>query len=304
MHHDKQELIKLIENPKLWTTIAERTLIEIGVINETRGTKGPKVLSTSSPYWPGTDLHCTKCNNTSTFSCQTASFQNHTGIKTSGRNPSPHWTEDYLLLVSYLCQRCEAYRRHFCFSARHINGEVRVYKFAAWPAQRPKGNSAVKDILDTEKADIFRRGMMCEQHGLGMGAHAYYRRIVETSIAEWLDELKAATGEESHQEWLDSHDGRPQMKAQIDRLQHFMHDSIAGDGKTPINALYSTLSEGLHSLSDEDCLVLAEVLRELLVSTLIKISEMRDKGDLIQDAQDKLNKLKSKLANPQQQSKG
>lgn len=284
-----KEITELLETPKLWGKIRFVLVEALGAI-ELRN----YAYNISRGRWPGIDLPCSQCNRANTFACKDG------GFFTSFTKPLP----GHLLLVTFICQRCSDFERSFLFGTTAVGSELYLVKVAAWPAQRPQGHDAVKDILDAEKADFFRRGMMCEQHGLGMAAHAYYRRIVETSIDEWLDELKAATGEESHQEWLDRHGGRPQMGEQIARLQYFMHDSISGNGKNPINALYSTLSEGLHSLSDEDCLVLAEVLRELLVFTLRKISEVRDKGDLIQETQDKLNRIKSKLANPQQQSKG
>ena len=286
----KEEIAKVLETPKLWVEIRWQDLNKINAFWFTGA--GYEVLSRG---WPGIELHCPLCNRATTYTCRGGGFFG---------GAASNIEAGLLLTVTYECQRCVSHTRQFVFGTKGAGDGTKFVKFAAWPAQRPRSRNAVKDILDKEKADFFRRGMMCEQHGLGMGAHAYYRRIVETSIEEWLDELKAVTGEEGHQEWLDKHDGRPQMGEQIDRLQHFMHDSIAGDGKAPINALYSTLSKGLHSLPEDDCLVLAEALRELLVFTLIKISEMRDKGDLIQDAQNKLNNLKSKLANPQQQSKG
>lgn len=36
-----------------------------------------------------------------------------------------------------------------------------------------------------DHASSYKKGLICESHGYGIGAHAYYRRIVE-NIVNWL----------------------------------------------------------------------------------------------------------------------
>ena len=61
-------------------------------------------------------------------------------------------------------------------------------------------------------------------------------------------------------------------REKIDLVKDLLPASLRPRGLNPLAILHSTLSEGLHSLSDQECLALAEAVRTALVSLVNQIA--------------------------------
>jgi hypothetical protein len=133
--------------------------------------------------------------------------------------------------------------------------------------------------------DIFLKGRQCENHGLGIGAFVYYRRVLEShknqilneiirvskkigAAAEMLSTLEAAVTEISFSKALDS-------------VKTAIPESLLVNGQNPLTLLHSALSEGLHEQTDESCLELAHAVRVVLVELAERLGQaLKDEAEL------------------------
>jgi hypothetical protein len=62
------------------------------------------------------------------------------------------------------------------------------YKFGELPPYGPPTPARLIRLFGKDR-DIFLKGRQCENHGLGIGAFVYYRRVVESHKNQILDEI-------------------------------------------------------------------------------------------------------------------
>lgn len=149
-------------------------------------------------------------------------------------------------------------------------------KLGVWPSQRPTPPAAVKRYLGEKYVHLYKNGLACERHNFGVGAFAYFRRIVEGIIYKLLEDLSRfveddaekrdayATALESIKE---SHSGSEKIAVVKDLLPA----NLRVGGRNPLGQLYSALSEGIHAQDDETALGQAttiKVVLEILIGRL------------------------------------
>ena len=126
-----------------------------------------------------------------------------------------------------------------------------------------------------EYVAVFKRGLICESQGYGIGAFAYYRRIVELVIDELLDSIDALlAGDEkaTYEKGLAKTKETRVASEKIDLVKDLLPASLRPQNMNPLQLLHSALSEGIHALTDEDCLSFAEAVRNTLVSLVDQIA--------------------------------
>ena len=77
-------------------------------------------------------------------------------------------------------------------------------------------------------------------------------------------------------------------------MKDLLPASLRPRGLNPLAILHSTLSEGLHSLSDQECLALAEAVRTALVSLVNQIAARRNSTKQLSESMRKLLDKKSR----------
>jgi hypothetical protein len=119
-----------------------------------------------------------------------------------------------------------------------------------------------------EHAYYYKRGLICESQGYGIGAFAYYRGIVEEIIEKLLEDIpKLMTGvdQEKYLEALKRVGAAKRADEKIKLVKDLLPSILKPNGKNPLQILYDTLSEGIHGKTDEQCVVLAQNIRMVLV---------------------------------------
>jgi hypothetical protein len=137
---------------------------------------------------PEIQLHCSSdaCNGERLFRTEDESYI------VRGRG----WNFDY---VNYWCGNCQKQTRIYALAVVvETDAEqkkpigVRCYKFGELLPYDPPTPSRLISLLGTGR-DLFLKGRRCEIQGLGIGAFAYYRRVVEDQKNRILAEIiKAA----------------------------------------------------------------------------------------------------------------
>ena len=82
--------------------------------------------------------------------------------------------------VRYICKNCGVTQKTFALAVAPEKGkaEGRVQKLGEYPPFGPPTPSRVMKLVGADR-ELFIKGRRAELRGLGIGAFAYYRRVVE-----------------------------------------------------------------------------------------------------------------------------
>ncbi len=203
------------------------------------------------------NMECPKCASNQTFVMTNKYYENcgHTNFPVEG----------LVFRMVYMCVHCQEFERVFYVKVDE-NREC-LMKVGQYPAWEIKGDANIEKLLG-EHSGYYRKGLICESQGYGIGAFGYYRRIVEETIDKMLDEIAELLSEEDlarYQGALAKTKETTITQEKIDLVKDLLPPILRPEGMNPLSALHSALSEGLHAGSDEECLEFAGTCREILV---------------------------------------
>ncbi|MBN2267220.1 MAG: hypothetical protein JW725_02660, partial [Candidatus Babeliaceae bacterium] len=134
--------------------------------------------------------------------------------------------------------------------------------------------------------DLFLQGRQAESQGMGIGAYAYYRRIVENQKDRLIDEIikvvEHTSTDQNLIEQLKNARQEQQFIAALDKIKAILPPTLLINGHhNPLKFLHQALSEHIHNCSDEQCLELARDIRVLLTEMAERINQiLKDKKEL------------------------
>ena len=212
---------------------------------------------------PAIHMFCANCSTERTF-VNLGSQSRHGGhYNFYDSLPAPFDVE----LARYLCAACKSFGRLFVLETGETDGKSFIRKIGQKPDWEVILEDRVVQSLGTREA-LFRRGIDCESSGYGVGAYAYYRRVVEDIIDELLDLIQPLIereGQAKYAEALKNTKAAIVAQDKIVLLKDLLPPSLCRGGFNPLSIIYSALSEGIHARTDEECLDLAGAVRESLV---------------------------------------
>jgi len=206
-------------------------------------------------------------------------------------NPGPHLEENSsnYLYVTYQCSNCQMTQKVYSLAVMLFTDEQSYEmccKLGEIPPYGPPFPSRLIKLIDPDR-DIFLKGHECENQGLGIGAFTYYRRVVENQKNRILAEIvkvsekigvpqdKIDTLREAIQE--------TQFSKSLKMAKDVMPESLLINRQSPILLLHHALSRGVHELSDEECLKLANTVRLVLGELSERLSAvLKDDAELIE----------------------
>jgi len=205
-----------------------------------------------------------------------------------------------IVRARYRCSSCNRMNRtFFLYFFRGVktkeNYAIDVMKVGQYPAWSIELDKELENILG-EHADYYKKGLVCESQSYGIGAYAYFRRITEEIIDKLLDsicDLIEEKDREAYAEALEKTKKTRVTQEKIDLVKDLLPISLKPDGINPLGVLHSALSEGLHSLSDEDCMEQAEIIRNILVFLVNQTIRMKNDSSIFTDGMRKLLEKKN-----------
>lgn len=211
--------------------------------------------------WPDLRLHCQKCEGERTF-----------------RNPSDSSAQINLEAINanpvYTCGDCDEQTKHYSLYIKfEEDGFGSVYKYGELPPFGIPVPNRLLRLFGGEDAKTFLKGRQCENLGYGIGAFAYYRRVVENHRNDLYDEIikvcrTVGAAEELITE-LDAAKNEISFSKSLEKIKTGLPQGLLINGHNPLNALHGALSVGLHNESDDDCLAAAQAVR-LVISDLVE----------------------------------
>ena len=226
---------------------------------------------------PELDLHCENCDGTRAFKC--------TNDFSATLSPGTVFEE-----LDYQCKNCkdgERFSKRFCLAIIGEGVDGAVQKIGEYPAYNPITSRKVYDLIGENHRELFLKGRRAELRGLGIGAFAYYRRIVDDQKDMIIDRLekvaKRLGASEPALRVFASAKAQDQFTSAIKEIKDALPSALFIAGQNPLTILYDILSDGIHDLSDEECLTHARTVRTLLIALADRISEIsKDDAKVVQ----------------------
>jgi hypothetical protein len=235
---------------------------------------------------PAINMNCSICKSLQTFNMYN---KYHEGFGYANVNCG-----DTNLRLKYKCQSCQLFTREFNI---YISSELDfIYKYGQYPAWEIKMDKNLEKTLG-KHSKSFRKGLVCESQGYGIGAFAYYRRITEEIIDELLDSIEDLIEEEHKVEYKEALEKTKKTRVtqeKIDLVKGLLPTILKPNGMNPLGVLHSELSEGLHAESDQDCLENANHVRSILTFLINQIIQSKEAAKNFSTSMKSLLEKKSK----------
>ena len=214
------------------------------------------------------NLYCPNCNHIRTFRITYKYIhkkEKKLAIISLKRLPSPTLEENDIVNLNYICAYCEDYHRFFAIKMGE--GLKTIEKVGQFPPWSIKIEKNLKKLLG-EYSEYYKKGKTCESQSYGIGAFAYYRRIIEDIIGELLELIpNLMTGEElqKYNEALEKVRGTKNTQDKIAFVKDLLPPILIPEQFNPLKTIYDVLSTGLHGRTDDECLNDAELIRTSLI---------------------------------------
>jgi len=189
--------------------------------------------------------------------------------------------------ASYGCTNCTSKVKVFCLKAERTDKKyagtcTKIYQEPAFGHPIPK---RLFSIIGEQNRENFLQARRAIARGLGIGAYAYYRRIVENTkfdlIGSVLEIARSTNAPPPQIRLLESAQSETQFSKAIEILRDVsaIPAILLIDGHNPLLLLHDLLSEGIHQLSDTECLERAQeaevILSEIAERMQIALTERK-----------------------------
>ena len=128
-------------------------------------------------------------------------------------------------------------------------------------------NRIFKGLLNKVDASELHKAIGLASHGVGIGSFVYLRRVFERLVKHRFDEFK------EQESWNDDKFNRLRMHEKIDLLKDHLPQFMVQKKK-----VYSILSSGIHSLTEEKCLSAFGFIKQSII--IILEEDRRNKEEL------------------------
>jgi hypothetical protein len=189
--------------------------------------------------------------------------------------PDKGWKFGYL---TYYCNNCKKSEKTFSLAVyKKSENAGTAYKFGELPEFGPPTPARVITLIGPDR-EVFLKGRRAENLGFGVGAFAYYRRVVENQKGRIIREIaKVAQKLGADAEVLEKFEmaaEETQFGRAIDDVKDAIPTVLLIEGHNPLRLLHTALSDGIHARDDAHCLELAQSIRLVLVELAERMSEV------------------------------
>lgn len=174
----------------------------------------------------------------------------------------------FTLVPEYSCQKCRTETVVFFVRAewpREANAVLQ--KIGQFPAPSVSISTTLEKQLG-ETAEYYKRGLISQNYGYGLGALAYMRRVVEektNQLIEVVADLAAAQNEPAPvvKALRSAATEKTTYDQKLRIASEAMPASLKPDGANALGALFELISKGLHGGSESECLTIADEIRDV-----------------------------------------
>lgn len=162
-------------------------------------------------------------------------------------------------------------------SIQFQNTNIYIQKVGVHPQVKIIPEKHITKYFCRETNIWYFKGINALNENYGIGSFAYFRRIIEKELINIIEDIKSLP--DSHKteinKLLKRHAENKKVSTIYDNIFEHLPNSLKGLGVNPIKLLYNQTSEGLHSLTEQECLEKAKSILSLLNFVIVKINEER-----------------------------
>lgn len=180
---------------------------------------------------------------------------------------------------TFSCVSCRKSQRDYLVE-QLVDGEtIKIQKYGERPRAKLSRNRALQKFLKDD-LENYEKAFICLSHEYGIAAFAYFRRVVENNIFRLLDlvqeDAQASSEDPELLSALQELRGDAPMSEKIRLANKALPNHLKPDGLNPLGKLYQVLSEGVHALSEEECLEKAKSTSECLTFLISEIASRKE----------------------------
>lgn len=225
-------------------------------------------------------MYCKFCQSDQTYNMHNEFWEDYRVVNNSSKGE--------VVRAMYVCAACARDIRFFYIK---IDPELKyVHKIGQYPPWEIKVDKELEKSLHKHAA-TYKKGLVCESQNYGIGAFAYYRRIVEEVIDELLEsivDIIDGAEKEKYTKALAETKKTRVTQEKIDLVKDLLPAILRPAGHNPLGVLHSKLSEGLHAESDEECLDIAHSVREILTFLINQVIKSKESSKAFTDNMKKI----------------
>ena len=205
--------------------------------------------------------------------------------------------EDRTLFIRYTCRDCGRWDKTFALilvpDLKVTPKMVSAMKLGEYPPFGSHLAKRLQDMLSKSDLELYRKGLRTEREGHGIGAAAYFRRVVDNQWRGLVRKLRDAaeklgTPPEKLKVFEEAL-AQPQFSTAVDMLKDAIPAKLLIlDGRNPLTLLYKPLSMQIHDFSDDQCLEQAADIRIILNETFDTISRVLKDDEALKAAVNRL----------------
>lgn len=240
--------------------------------------ESPTLQFDDDPYFatPTIELHCSTqtCDGRRFWECNDRLRITNGGVSHS--------------FLTYYCKNCESSLKHYAIEITQKNpGGFAILKLGETPSFGPPLPSRLITLL-RDDLEYLSKGRRAENQGMGIGAFAYYRRVIENQKNKIFEAVinvaKRLPATDDLIADLESAKKETQFSKAIERIKSgFPPVLLIHGNQNPLTLLHDALSNGLHEQSDSSCLETATDVRIVLTELADRISiALRESAELTQ----------------------
>lgn len=179
----------------------------------------------------------------------------------------------------FSCVSCRKSHREYFVEQIVEEDSIQFQKFGERPRSKVVRNRVLQKFLKDD-LENYEKATICLSHEYGVAAFAYFRRVVENNVNRLLELVQQdaqSSGEaQSMVDAINELKKHTPMSEKIKIANNALPSYLQPDGLNPLGRLYQLLSEGVHSLSDEECLAKAKAASECLTFLVSELASRHE----------------------------
>lgn len=163
---------------------------------------------------------------------------------------------------AFACRNCGSLQSHYYF-IWHEQPDKKTalfIKVGQYPPLAIEPPPQLAKALGQDDAELYKKALIDANYNHGLGAVAYFRRVLENKVNLILDliaeALKIEQAESDAVNGLEEIKGSHRVEDKIDFASKILPPHLKPGGHNPLDKLYTAASAGLHGESDDDCLTI------------------------------------------------
>ncbi len=216
------------------------------------------------------ELFCPTCKKRRIFCFQNSSF-----VKIYYDQRGQQYCEsvkEFLLKTDYFSLRAQADCKHNLVVVFKKIDDSTIMKVGQYPSiyelNEEINNKKFIKLLGEEYAGYYKNACSLYSFNTCIGAIVYLRRIFEKILLDTYNEQKENMD-------IDLNDFKKmRMEDKLKKLKKYLPDILFERG---FNVIYTKISDGVHNLSENECLEIFPILKKAIEEILIDKLEMQEK---------------------------